>query len=158
MIHTSRGALSSRSALARPGTHPPSTLTLPHAAPHEAPQCSTPLPRRPCEAPECSSLRAFLAAILDWTAELYDDTPALPDDLSLYVPEGQQLLRPTLALRHRAAPSAPAGAARGQAESQPQSAGRKESRINGLPPSPQAESKSPDSESEPPAPPAKRFT
>ncbi len=42
--------------------------------------------------------------ILDWTPDLYDTGPALPDDLALYVPEGHQTLRPTLALRHRAAP------------------------------------------------------
>ncbi|MDP3214039.1 MAG: hypothetical protein Q8S73_08045, partial [Deltaproteobacteria bacterium] len=52
-----------------------------------------------------ADLPAFLAAILDWTPDLYDASPSLPDDLALYVPEGHQTLRPTLALRHLAAPS-----------------------------------------------------
>jgi very-short-patch-repair endonuclease len=53
-----------------------------------------------------ADLTAFLAELLDWTPDLYDAAPALPDDLSLYVPEGHQTLRPTLALRHLAAPDA----------------------------------------------------
>lgn len=53
-------------------------------------------------------LTRFLADILDWTPELYDTRDALPDDLALYVPEGHQTLRPTLALRHRTAPETPA--------------------------------------------------
>ncbi len=53
-----------------------------------------------------ADLTAFLAEILDWTPDLYDTGAALPDDLSLYVPEGHQTLRPTLALRHLAAPDA----------------------------------------------------
>jgi len=52
-----------------------------------------------------ADLPAFLASVLDWTPDLYDDASALSDDLSLYVPEGHQTLRPTLALRHLAASS-----------------------------------------------------
>ncbi len=57
-----------------------------------------------------ADLHAFLAALLDWDG-LYDTGEALPDDLSLYVPEGQQTLRPTLALRHLTAPEAPSTSA-----------------------------------------------
>ncbi|MFO0646506.1 MAG: type IIL restriction-modification enzyme MmeI [Polyangiales bacterium] len=53
-----------------------------------------------------ADLTAFLAAVLDWTPDLFDVAPALPDDLSLYVPEGHQTLRPSLALKHLAAPDA----------------------------------------------------
>ncbi len=53
-------------------------------------------------------LTRFLADILDWTPEIYDTRDALPDDLALYVPEGHQTLRPTLALRHLTAPDTPA--------------------------------------------------
>jgi hypothetical protein len=58
-----------------------------------------------------ADLPAFLAAVLDWTPELYDASTALPDELCLYVPEGHQTLRPTLALRHLAAPAAAPSAA-----------------------------------------------
>ncbi len=56
-----------------------------------------------------ADLTAFLAAVLDWTPDLFDVAPALPDDLSLYVPEGHQTLRPSLALKHLAAPDTSAG-------------------------------------------------
>ncbi|MBK6534284.1 MAG: N-6 DNA methylase [Deltaproteobacteria bacterium] len=55
-----------------------------------------------------ADLPAFLAAILDWTPDLYDSASELPAELALYVPEGHQTLRPTLALRHLAAPASPA--------------------------------------------------
>jgi hypothetical protein len=51
-------------------------------------------------------LKAFLEAVLGWTPDLYDTGDALPADLSLYVPEGKQTLRPTFALR-RQGPAAP---------------------------------------------------
>lgn len=54
-----------------------------------------------------TDLTAFLAAILDWTPDLFDASPALPEDLSLYVPEGHQTLRPTVALKHLSAPETP---------------------------------------------------
>jgi len=44
-------------------------------------------------------LGVFLDVALGITPDLYDEGNQLPDDLSLYVPEGQQLLKPTLALR-----------------------------------------------------------
>ncbi len=54
-----------------------------------------------------TDLSAFLAAILDWTPDLFDASLALPEDLSLYVPEGHQTLRPTVALKHLSAPETP---------------------------------------------------
>jgi hypothetical protein len=47
-----------------------------------------------------ADLAAFLADLLDLTPDLYDIGDALPDELSLWVPEGRQLLRPTLALKN----------------------------------------------------------
>ena len=41
----------------------------------------------------------FLAEMLGLTPDLFDSGEALPADLSLYVPEGRQTVRPTLALR-----------------------------------------------------------
>ncbi|HEY3352937.1 MAG TPA: DNA methyltransferase, partial [Polyangia bacterium] len=48
-----------------------------------------------------ADLPAFLEAVLQWAPDLYDAGAALPDDLSLYVPEGKQTLRPTLALKRQ---------------------------------------------------------
>ena len=45
------------------------------------------------------SLDRFLRELLGHTADSFDRGDALPDELSLYVPEGRQNLRPTLALR-----------------------------------------------------------
>lgn len=42
---------------------------------------------------------AFLSELLGLTPDLFDARDLLPDDLSLYVAEGRQTLRPTLALR-----------------------------------------------------------
>ncbi len=52
-------------------------------------------------------VRRLLAELLALTPELFHEGSALPDDLSLYVPEGQQMLRPTLALKkmHQPQPS-----------------------------------------------------
>ncbi|WP_437303790.1 Eco57I restriction-modification methylase domain-containing protein [Sorangium sp. So ce388] len=44
-------------------------------------------------------LSRFFAELLGFGPELFDTGDALPDELSLYVPEGKQTLRPTLALR-----------------------------------------------------------
>ncbi len=44
-------------------------------------------------------LGAFLAGLLDLRPEDFDSGEALPEDLSLFVPEGRQTIRPTLALR-----------------------------------------------------------
>lgn len=63
----------------------------PASAPHDAPVG----PRR------IGELGAFLEAVLGWSPELSDAGDALPEDLSLYVPEGQQPLRPTLGLAPR---------------------------------------------------------
>ena len=41
----------------------------------------------------------FLGELLGLTPDLFDQEPALPKDLELYVPEGGQTLRPTMALR-----------------------------------------------------------
>ncbi|MBI4955203.1 MAG: N-6 DNA methylase [Myxococcales bacterium] len=55
-------------------------------------------------------LGAFLSELLGLTPDLFDAGEALPEALCLYVPEGKQLLRPTLALRkHGAARSGEAG-------------------------------------------------
>ncbi|WP_438006402.1 type IIL restriction-modification enzyme MmeI [Sorangium sp. So ce321] len=53
-------------------------------------------------------LSRFFAELLGFGPELFDTGDALPDELSLYVPEGKQTLRPTLALRKQddAPPSA----------------------------------------------------
>jgi len=64
-----------------------------------------------CPAASIADLPAFLSAILDWTPDLYDSASELPAELALYVPEGHQTLRPTLALRHLAAPASAPGAA-----------------------------------------------
>ena len=42
----------------------------------------------------------FLRELLNFDPADFDRDDALPQDLELYVPEGRQLLRPTLALRH----------------------------------------------------------
>lgn len=44
-------------------------------------------------------LRTFLAELLGWSTDLYDVGDALPADLSRYIAEGHQTIRPTLALR-----------------------------------------------------------
>lgn len=46
-----------------------------------------------------ADLDALLAEILDLPKDMWDREGALPADLCLYVPEGQQTIRPTLALR-----------------------------------------------------------
>jgi hypothetical protein len=51
-------------------------------------------------------LRELLAALLGWTPELYDRGDALPANLSRYISEGHQTIRPTLALRQLGAASA----------------------------------------------------
>ena len=51
-----------------------------------------------------ADLEAFLAEILGLTRDLFDSGGALADDLSLYVPEGRQTIRPTMALKAATAP------------------------------------------------------
>ena len=51
-----------------------------------------------------TDLDAFLKKLLGLAPEDFDRGDALPEDLSLYVPEGRQTLRPTLALRHYGTP------------------------------------------------------
>lgn len=68
--------------------------------------------------PACYTIRdlhEFLRELLGLTPDLYDTGDAIPDDLSLYVPEGRQTLRPTLALRKLAAPASAADRATGAA-------------------------------------------
>jgi len=48
---------------------------------------------------QLADLDRFLAEILNLTPDLFDRGDQLPADLSLYVPEGRQEIRPTLALR-----------------------------------------------------------
>ncbi len=50
-----------------------------------------------------SDLLAFFSNILKLTPDLFDRAEALPEDLALYVPEGRQTIRPSMALRQRQA-------------------------------------------------------
>lgn len=67
-------------------------------------------------------LGAFLSDILGLTADLFDAGEALPEDLSLYVPEGGQTIKPTLGLRRQGDTPAPEG---GDATSAREQAGSK---------------------------------
>lgn len=62
--------------------------------------CSTPSADGGVVAADISKL---LASVLGLTSDLFDGDAALPKPLRLYVPEGKQELRPTRALRRRAA-------------------------------------------------------
>ena len=55
-------------------------------------------------------LPEFLSEMLGLTPDLFDSGAALPPELSLWVPEGRQLLVPTLALRKLAAEGPAEGA------------------------------------------------
>lgn len=46
-----------------------------------------------------ADLEAFFAELLDLTPDLFDAGDAIGDDLGLYVPEGRQVIKPTMALR-----------------------------------------------------------
>ncbi|MGK4008634.1 hypothetical protein WMF31_38860 [Sorangium sp. So ce1036] len=52
-------------------------------------------------------LPRFFAELLGLTPDLFDAGDAMPEELSLYVPEGKQTLRPTLALRKPGGTAAP---------------------------------------------------
>lgn len=60
-------------------------------------------PRRSSDAGDdgytVADLPRFLRDVLGYAPEVFDEGDALPEALSLYVPEGRQTLRPTLALR-----------------------------------------------------------
>ncbi|HEY5959802.1 MAG TPA: hypothetical protein VIV60_24780, partial [Polyangiaceae bacterium] len=56
------------------------------------------------------SLGSVLADILELDASRFDENEALPKELSLYVPEGKQLLRPTRALKRLKATERPLAA------------------------------------------------
>jgi hypothetical protein len=58
------------------------------------------LPGEPRPVPVLTDLDALLQDALELAPTAFDRGDALPDALSLYVPEGKQTLRPTLALRH----------------------------------------------------------
>jgi hypothetical protein len=58
------------------------------------------LPGEPRSVPVLTDLDALLQDALELAPTAFDRGDALPDALSLYVPEGKQTLRPTLALRH----------------------------------------------------------
>ncbi|RMH17508.1 MAG: hypothetical protein D6696_15590 [Acidobacteria bacterium] len=58
-----------------------------------------------------ADLDAFLAGLLELEVDLFDRGDELPEDLALWVAEGRQLLRPTLALRHRRPPAGDEGGA-----------------------------------------------
>ena len=55
-----------------------------------------------------ANLATFLSELLGLTPDLFDVAEALPEELSLYVPEGKQTLRATMALKKQAAPEATA--------------------------------------------------
>lgn len=57
-----------------------------------------------CPEGRVADLSALLAELLDLTPDLFDAGDAIPESLSLYVPEGRQTLRPTLALRSEDGP------------------------------------------------------
>ncbi len=48
-----------------------------------------------------ADLPRFLSELLELTPDLFDTGDTLPEELSLYVPEGKQVIRPTMALRKR---------------------------------------------------------
>ncbi|MGH9335783.1 MAG: DNA methyltransferase, partial [Vicinamibacteria bacterium] len=52
-----------------------------------------------CPSGAIADLEAFLSEVLDLTPDLFDRGEALPEEISLYVPEGRQTIRPTMALR-----------------------------------------------------------
>lgn len=56
------------------------------------------------------NLFAVLESVLELDASRFDDEAALPKDVSLYVPEGKQLLRPTRAMKWPTAPVVELGA------------------------------------------------
>lgn len=58
-------------------------------------------PEGPGNARSIRDLREFLDELLELRPDYFDAGEALPADLSLWVEEGRQLLRPTLALRKR---------------------------------------------------------
>jgi hypothetical protein len=60
-----------------------------------------------------ADLTVFLAELLGLTPDLFDTNEALPEDLALWVSEGRQLLRPTMALRRRGTPVASGDAEEG---------------------------------------------
>ncbi len=55
------------------------------------------------------SLPEFLKSVLGWSSDLYDQGDALPENLSRYITEGHQTIRPTLALRKLAVVAESAG-------------------------------------------------
>jgi hypothetical protein len=72
-------------------------------------------------APRVRSLPELLEQLLGLSPDLFDEGAALPASLSLYVPEGQQTLRPTRALRQEGVAAAPANDASGDGEAAPDS-------------------------------------
>jgi Eco57I restriction-modification methylase/MmeI, target recognition domain len=61
--------------------------------------------RAPVERRAIADLEAFFDGLLGLTPDLFDRGDALGEELALYVPEGRQTIRPTAALRDRAAES-----------------------------------------------------
>lgn len=57
-----------------------------------------------------ADLHALLTAVLDYDVKDFDQGAELPADLHLYVPEGEEDLRPTMALRRRAVRTEPPAA------------------------------------------------
>ncbi len=80
-----------------------------------------------------ADLGRFFAEILGLTPELFDAADVLPEELSLYVPEGKQTISPTGGLKKQAEPAAN-GATTAEATPAAQAGSRYEMLIWDLPP------------------------
>ena len=68
-------------------------------------------PPGPDEAPRrVEDLIQFFIELLDFDADLFDQAAAIPDDVSLYAPEGPQTIRPTFGLLRQVEPEPQEGA------------------------------------------------
>ena len=68
-------------------------------------------PPGPGVAPRCiANLMQLFQQLLDFDADLFDAAPAIPDEVSLYAPEGPQTIRPTFGLLRQDDPEPQEGA------------------------------------------------
>lgn len=68
-------------------------------------------PIGPDDAPrQITDLMQLFTQLLDFDEELFDKAAEIPDDVSLYAPEGPQTIRPTLGLLHQSEPEPIEGA------------------------------------------------
>ena len=64
-------------------------------------------PLGPDESPRhIDDVMQFFQQLLDFDADLFEATAQIPDEVSLYVPEGPQTIRPTFGLLHQGEPDA----------------------------------------------------